>query len=147
MTEAPPNRVGEVVPFLRVADMERSLRYYVDGMGFAIAQRWVDGGSVRWCRLERGGAALMLQDFQTDTGDRWSPGGELGLGVAIVFICEDAVALWREAAGRGLELSRPFVGNGMWVTTATDPDGYRVEIESPTDAAEGTVLGTGEAVA
>jgi hypothetical protein len=37
MIEAPPGRLREVVPFLNVADMERSLRFYVDGLGFALA--------------------------------------------------------------------------------------------------------------
>ena len=27
-----------------------------------------------------------------------------------------------------------FVGNGLWVVPVTDPDGYRMEFESPTDA-------------
>ena len=32
-----------------------------------------------------------------------------------------------------------FVGNGMWVTSLSDPDGYRIDFESDTDVAEGTV--------
>jgi hypothetical protein len=43
-----------------------------------------------------------------------------------------------EALARGLEASRPFVGNGLWVTSLTDPDGYRLEFESPADVPEGT---------
>jgi hypothetical protein len=38
-----------------------------------------------------------------------------------------------EALARGLEASRPFVGNGLWVTSLTDPDGYRLEFESPAE--------------
>jgi hypothetical protein len=30
------------------------------------------------------------------------------------------------------------VGNGLWVVSLTDPDGYRLDFESPTDAPEGT---------
>jgi len=55
--------VTEVVPFLRVSSMERSLRYYVDGLGFTMKNKWVVDGSVRWCWLALGGAALMLQEF------------------------------------------------------------------------------------
>jgi catechol 2,3-dioxygenase-like lactoylglutathione lyase family enzyme len=132
--------VVRVLPFLAVSDIERSLRFYVDGLDFAIADRWVDEGTIRWCRLQRGGAGLMLQDFRREGGSRWSPPGPLGLGVSLVFICEDALAIYHESVGRGLEASRPFVGNGMWVTSLTDPDGYRVEFESDTDVQEGTVL-------
>ena len=41
--------------------------------------------------------------------------------------------------GRGVDASRPFVGNSLWVTSVTDPDGYRLEFESPTEVAEETV--------
>jgi lactoylglutathione lyase len=38
----------------------------------------------------------------------------------------------------GITASRPFVGNGMWVTSLSDPDGYRLESESVTDVREET---------
>ncbi len=135
--------VMQVVPFLAVSDMQRSLRLYVDGLGFNMTDRWVDDGTIRWCRLQRGGAAVMLQDFRRDGGGVWSPGGTLGLGVSIMFICSDAVLLYEEFVARGVAASRPFVGNGMWVTTVRDPDGYVVEFESPTGMPEGTELGDG----
>lgn len=40
--------VKQVVPFLRVSDMERSVGYYVDGLGFTMKNRWVDDGKMRW---------------------------------------------------------------------------------------------------
>jgi|SRR5277367_6996097 len=55
------SNVKQVVPFFRIFDMERSLRFYIDGLGFAIKQKWIVDEKVRWCRLELGGAALMLQ--------------------------------------------------------------------------------------
>jgi catechol 2,3-dioxygenase-like lactoylglutathione lyase family enzyme len=124
------------VPFFAVSDMEASLRFYIHGLGFALADQWEDEGTVRWCRLERDGTALMLQDFRRDGGGIWSPGGPLGLGVSIMFICDDALSAHREFVARGLRPSPPFVGNGMWVTSLDDPDGYRLEFESRTDAPE-----------
>ena len=35
------SNVTEVVPFLGVSNMERSLRYYIDGLGFTMQNRWV----------------------------------------------------------------------------------------------------------
>ena len=55
--------VERVVPMLNVSSMERSLRYYVDGLGFMRTNQWVADGKLRWCRLALGGAALMLQEF------------------------------------------------------------------------------------
>jgi carbamoyltransferase len=137
--------VSEVVPFLAVSDMQRSLSYYVDGLGFTLQQQWVDDGKLRWCRLARGGAALMLQEFRGEGHDSWQPQGKLGEGVTLVFICADAVGVYREAVVRGLRASEPEVGNNMWVTSLTDPDGYRIDFESDTDTPEETKLSDLEA--
>ena len=108
--------------------MERSLRYYVDGLGFEMKNKWVVDEKVRWCWLELGGAALMLQEFQ------------VGGGVSLNFICENAIAIYRDARTREIQASAPQVGNGMWETGLTDPDGFRLFFESPTDKPEDTLL-------
>ncbi len=136
--EISETNVIQAVPFFAVSDMEASLRFYVDGLGFEMIHKWVDEGTVRWCLLQRGGGGLMLQDFRREEGRTWSPDGVLGLGVSIMFICNDALAIYRAVTGRGIAASRPFVGNGMWVTSLRDPDGYSVEFESYTDVPEGT---------
>jgi lactoylglutathione lyase len=47
------------------------------------------------------------------------------------------VAFYREFKSRGiLAAKRPFVGNRLWVVPVIDPDGYRMEFSSPTDAPE-----------
>jgi len=132
--------VEQVVPFLSVSNMEESLRFYVDGLGFQMTKKWTPDGQVRWCWLELGGAALMMQDRWSEGHDPWAPTGKVGEGVSIVFICKDALAIYRQARARGLQASKPFVGNRMWVTSLSDPDGYRVEFESYTDVPEETVL-------
>jgi hypothetical protein len=132
--------VRSVVPFLCVADMERSLRYYLYGLGFGMRNKWIVDGKVRWCWLERGGAALMLQQFAREGHDSWVPQGKVGEGVSLWFICEDALAIYGELRSREIEAAEPQVGNGMWVTTLADPDGYRIHFESPTDVAEDTKL-------
>jgi len=128
--------VQEVVPFLWVRSMKRSLRYYVDGLGFRLAQRWTVDGTIRWCRLELGGAALMLQEL----AKRRRPEGKLGEGVSVCFICKDALALHAGFKARRLAASEPEVGNAMWYTTLLDPDGYRILFESATNVAEDTKL-------
>lgn len=132
-----PN-VKQAVPFFAVSNIEASIRYYSDGLGFEMANKWIDEGKLRWCWLQRGGAALMLQEFKKEGHDSWVPEGKVGVGVSICFICADALAFYREVTARGIKASRPFVGNGMWVTSLLDPDGYRIEFESYTDVPEGT---------
>jgi len=138
--QAKPN-VKKAVPFFFVINMENSLQFYVDGIGFTMLEKWVDqDGKLRWCWLQRGEVALMLQEFKTEGHDSWVPAGKLGEGVRICFICEDAIAIYHELKSRGIKATRPFVGNGMWVTSCTDPNGYQLEFESITSVPEETVF-------
>jgi len=139
MSELTAN-VKQAVPFFCITDMERSLRYYVDGLGFTRTRQWIVNGEIRWCWLELGEAAIMLQNCGKKILDSMPPGSKLGQGVSIWFQCEDAIALYREFRSRGIEASEPQVGNGLWDTMLTDPDGYRLNFESPTDVPEETKL-------
>jgi hypothetical protein len=130
--------IKQAVPFFWVWNIAESVLYYVEGLGFEMTKKWIDDGKLRWCWLELGGAALMLQEIKAEGHDSWLPEGKLGIGVSIFFICEDALAIYRKVRSRGIQASTPFVGNGMWVTSLTDPDGYRLEFESYTDDPEET---------
>jgi lactoylglutathione lyase len=131
--------VKQAVPFFHVSNMEESLRYYMDGLGFAMRWKWIDEGKLRWCWLENGGAALMLQEFRKEGRDSWRPSCKMGEGVSICFMCEDALAIYHDATARGIKVTRnPFVGNRLWVVSFSDPDGYRIDFQSPTDVPEET---------
>lgn len=46
-----------------------------------------------------------------------------------------------EFKSRGIQTRKgPSVGNHLWVAALTDPDGYRIEFSSPTDAPEESEL-------
>lgn len=138
--------VKQAVPFLRVTNMEASLRFYVDGLGFKMSRWWIPDerqgdyepdGRIRWCWLELGNAAIMLQEFMPER----KPKETLGSGVSVCFQCDDALALYREFKSRGFQSgARPTVGNRLWVVPVIDPDGYRMEFSSPTDAPEESEL-------
>ena len=133
-----PN-VRQAVPFFNVKDIEASLRFYVEGLGFAITRHWEPDRRIRWCWLELDQVAVMLQEYWKDGQPGGWPEGALGQGVTICFVCADAIAVYHDARARGLNPARPFVGNNLWVTSFTDPDGYRLDFQSPTDVAEDTV--------
>ena len=135
------DNVKQVVPFFRVADMERSMRFYIEGLGFGMKHKWIPDDRIRWCWLELGGAALMLQEYRRESPNFPQSQGPLGLGVSLCFQCADALVLYHEYLERGLSPSEPFVGNQMWVTSLKDPDGYILEFESSTDVPEETRLG------
>lgn len=136
--------VKQAVPFFGVTNMEASLRFYIDGLGFKMKNQWIPDraednpdGRIRWCWLELGEAAIMLQEFLPER----RPKEMLGTGVNVCFQCEDALALYRDFKSRGIQTrNRPFVGNRLWAVPVTDPDGYRLEFSSPTDAPEESEL-------
>jgi lactoylglutathione lyase len=137
-TKSKQPNVKQAVPFLGVSNMEASLRYYVDGLGFEMTHQWMPHNKIEWCCLQLGNASLMLQEFRKDGHHDWTPEGRLGAGVSICFICEDALTVYHEVTAHGIEASEPFVGNNMWVTSLKDPDGYQLHFESITDVPEET---------
>jgi len=136
--------VKQAVPFFGVTSMENSLRFYVDGLGFKMKHWWIPervedkpDGRIRWCWLELGSAAIMLQEFLPER----LPQDPFGTGASVCFMCEDALALYRGFRSRGIHTRQlPFVGNRLWVVPLSDPDGYRIDFESPTDAPEESEL-------
>ncbi len=131
--------VSQVVPLFSVSDIQRSRRFYVDALGFTMTNQWLDGGKLRWCWLELGKAALMLQEFWYEGPHKNVPADRLGIGVSLNFQCVDAISLFKTFRARGVDAQTPFVGNGMWVSRVVDPDGYLLFFQSPTPEAEETV--------
>ncbi len=117
-----------------VTDMDRTMAFYIKGLGFELKMDWQPHGRIEWCWLEREGVALMLQEYHKER----LPKEKLGQGVSICFICEDALDLYEEFLQEGLSPSEPFVGNKMWVVSLSDPDGYKLDFESKTEVPEET---------
>jgi hypothetical protein len=131
----PTPNVQRAVPFLWVTSMEASLRFYVDGIGFTRTNQWIVDNKIRWCWLQLEGAAIMLQEYLPNR----IPANKLGEGVSVCFQCRDAIALYHGFLSRNLTPKTPFVGNNMWVVQICDPDGYKLDFESPTDAPEESI--------
>jgi lactoylglutathione lyase len=128
------HNIKQAVPFFMVKNMETSLLFYTDGLGFTLINQWTPSGKIEWCWLQREGAAIMLQEPRNK--DKLA--GELERGISICFQCTDALALYHEFTERGIAIQEPFVGNNMWVVAFNDPDGYKLDFESPTDVEEET---------
>jgi hypothetical protein len=126
--------VKQVVPFFMVANMDESLKFYVDGLGFKMKNQWEPRGKIEWCWLQLDEASLMLQEYRQNVSTE-----KRGVGTSIYFICEDSLKIYLDIIVRGLSPSEPFVGNNCWVVGLKDPDGYAIFFESPTDVPEETM--------
>lgn len=135
MSTSPNVRLA--MPFFMVRDMEASLSFYAEKLGFKMTHQWTPRGKIEWCSLQRDDVSLMLQ--QPANTDHWLYNlQDAGKGISICFQCADALALYHEFKAKGVKIGEPFVGNNMWVVAFSDPDGYRLDFESNTDVPEET---------
>lgn len=118
------NPVQELVPLLFVEDIDDSIEFYTDKLGFEVSLKWEPEGKVLWCRIDRGSAALMLQPACPDEdGVR----AERIKGVGLFFLCGDAQTMYAEFSANGLNLEPPQVAfYGMNQLFLKDPDGYEL---------------------
>jgi lactoylglutathione lyase len=130
--------VQQAVPFFWVSNIEASLQFYVEGLGFETKHRWYDEDKLRWCWLQIGDASLMLQEYRPQDLEAAQIRGKFGNGVSVCFMCKDALAIYRDVTARGIQTKEPFVGNHLWVVGVMDPDGYRIDFESRTNVPEET---------
>jgi uncharacterized glyoxalase superfamily protein PhnB len=123
--------IRTVWPLLAVDDIEASLVFWRDGLGFTLMeQAETDDGHTFWCRLERDGSSIMLQAAEAEDG----PAKERGRGVTLYFVCDDVDAFFEEASSRGLRVDPPTVAYyAMRQLYVPEPNGYFVCFESPVD--------------
>jgi lactoylglutathione lyase len=132
----PSPNINLAIPFFMVNDMETSMQFYVNKLGFEITKQWTPSGKIEWCWLQRDAVSIMLQEPRNKKiAEQKIPNGK---GISICFQCIDALALYHEFIAKGVDIKEPFVGNNMWVVCFPDPDGYKLDFESPTDVPEET---------
>lgn len=125
-------RVGTI---LAVADVERSIRFYVDTVGFAVDARYDDPP---YATLTRNGVRLSLAEEGHPAEDRpgilmTAPADRSRADVVLVLEVEDCLAVYRQLQEEDTHFlaepySPPWGGHRFF---CVDPDGYLVEIEQP----------------
>jgi len=123
--------IRQLWPLLAVSDIDHSVEFYRDRMGFTIVGRAESGERLFWCRLERDGGSIMLEQDETARGSR-------GYRLSFYFVCDDVDDLYREHTDRGLALEPPVVAYyGMKHLSVPEPDGHSIHFESPTEGRSG----------
>ena len=117
-------------PVLHVSDVEASLRFYVERLGFTSPWRYDEDGRARVAQVDRQGCALILADTWPEKADR-----------GLMFISLNVEPPTREAATAALdELRAEFEGKGVavkegsWgyrVLVVDDPDGNQLMFNYP----------------
>ena len=126
---APQHNVLAPLPLLLVADIERSLAFYCDQLGFTLTNRHDPNGKLAWCMLAMEGARIMLE--QADA-DRLSGLAQGRADIVLYFLCEDVDALHERFANNGVDVRPPKVAfYGMKQLEIRDPDGRFLCFENP----------------
>ncbi|HEV8631417.1 MAG TPA: VOC family protein [Thermoanaerobaculia bacterium] len=111
---------------LTVDDLARSMRFWVDGLGFYVKERWERNGVLGGVSLVAGGCEVNLSQ------DDWAKGrGRLkGVGVRLYAeATEDLGALAERVRRRGVPAAGPVVAPwGARVLHFNDPDGFQLTI-------------------
>jgi len=124
-------RARGLEPSLTVNDVDQSIRFYRDGLGFTVSDEMKDDqGKVQGARFQAGAARLGIsQDDFSKGRDRLK-----GIGVRLWIETEqDLEALAKRAREFGITLDNG-PGPLPWGPIAfavTDPDGYKLTITQP----------------
>lgn len=118
-------------PSFTVGDLQSSLAFYRDVLGFAVEETWKDDdGSVMGISLEAGDVSFMIGQ------DDWKKGRDRQKGEGFRIYCEtkervDDIAKRIEARGGRLDQGPTDEPWGVRDISLTDPDGFKITIAGP----------------
>ncbi len=121
-------------PVLHVADVETSLRFYIDRLSFTSPWRYEEDGRVHVAQVDRQGCALILADtWQEKIGK-----GLMFISLNVEPATREAVTGAVDALRAELEAKGVPVKEGSWgyrLLVVDDPDGNQLFFNYPADAA------------
>ena len=127
-------------PVLHVRDVEASLRFYVDRLGFTSPWRYNEDGRAHVAQVDRQGCALILADTWPEK-----------IGKGLMFISLNVDPATRQAAVAALDALRAElesrgvpVKDGSWgyrLLVVDDPDGNQLFFNYRSEIASGNIAG------
>jgi lactoylglutathione lyase len=121
---------SSVSPSFTVNDLQKSLAWYRDVIGFKPGETWERNGQLMGVELKAGTSYFMIGQ------DDWQKGRDRKKGEGFRIYCEttrDVDAIAREIKARGGQLdSEPRDQEwGVRDISVTDPDGFKITIAKP----------------
>ena len=118
-------RIRESSVSLTVSDLERSVTWYRDVLGFTEGERWEDDGHVHGVQLKAGSVDLMLNQDDFAKG----PDRQKGVGMRLWFSTAqqlEALADLIRSRGGALAYGPTDTPWGDRAFGVADPDGYSI---------------------
>jgi lactoylglutathione lyase len=113
---------------IRVKDIDRSLDFYINKLGFKEMLRLGKDGAL-WLVYLRITDTQYLEVFPQGTGDRAPEREVVGYNHMCLEVPDIELSV-RELEALGIPLTRPKIkaADGNWQTWIEDPDGHRIEL-------------------
>jgi len=119
-----------ISPGLTANDLQKSIHFYVEGLGFTIADRNEVDGQLRFVMLQAGTGELGIGQDDFAKGKNWVKGVGLRLWITTP---QDLHLLAGQAKRAGITLDSDVAALpwGPLAFTLTDPDGFKLTISNP----------------
>ena len=118
-------RLRSITPSFTATDLQRSIAFYRDVLGFVVGEEWREDGALQGCEVRAGAVTFMLgQDDFKKGRDR-----EKGLGTRVwCHTAQDIDRLAAEIKARGgvLDQEPQDMPWGDRVFMISDPDGFKL---------------------
>jgi len=120
-------RLREVSPSFTATDLQRSIAFYRDVLGFVVADEWRADGVLQGCEMRAGTVLFMLSQ------DDFAKGRDRQKGIGSRLHCStaqdiDTLAAEIKARGGSLDQEPADMPWGQRVFMITDPDGFKLTI-------------------
>src|SRR6266571_2884923 len=118
-------RLRSIAPTLTATDLQRSIAFYRDVLGFMVGEEWRDKGALAGCEIHAGAVTFMLNQ------DDFKKGRDRQKGIGTRIWCHtaqdlDKVAADIKARGGNLDQEPQDMPWGDRVFMITDPDGFKL---------------------
>ncbi|HEX6202198.1 MAG TPA: VOC family protein [Thermoanaerobaculia bacterium] len=120
-------RLRNLSPALTVDDLDRSLAFYVEALGFTVEERWEEEGKLQGVMLLAGTCHIGLSQ------DDWKKGRDREKGVGFRLFAEtsqDLAALAARLRQHGVHVEAPKDEPWGRSLTVIDPDGFKLTLSN-----------------
>jgi len=116
-----------IVPMLQVNDVNETVAYYQEALGFTLETTWPDATTPRYAVVSRGDIHFV---FTTDLGtSEGSFIAEKGNGVVLYLLVDDVDAVYDELSARGaIIVQDPIEFAGRRQFSVGDINGYMLAV-------------------
>ncbi len=118
-------RLREITPTFTASDLQRSIAFYRDVLGFVVGEEWRENGALQGCEMRAGAITFYL------TQDDFKKGRDRQKGIGSRLRCTTAQDLDRfagevKARGGVLDQEPMEMPWGERQFMITDPDGFKL---------------------